>query len=302
MSAAEPLSGRDLAAFVAAVDSGSVQGAADALALTQSAATKRLQALERRLGVRLLQRRSAGVEPTALGRVLYPLAREALGALQAAELAVSASGVAPTLNLYASHTIGETLLPHWLSAFRAVAPGYRITAEIANSEEVVHAVREGAAEVGFVEGPVAMRGLQELEVASDEIRVVVAADHPWARRRSIPLAALATEPLLARESGSGTRAVSLARLAQAGAPLTPALEVSSTEGLKRAVLSGGYTLLSERTVTAELGAGTLAAVSVSGVDLRRPLRAVRRARPALAPPAKRFWEWLERTTSASAYR
>jgi DNA-binding transcriptional LysR family regulator len=293
MSAAEPLSGRDLAAFVAAVDSGSVQGAADALSLTQSAATKRLQALERRLGVRLLDRHAVGVEPTALGRVLYPLAREALAALQAAEAAVGAGGAAPTLTLFASHTIGETLLPHWLSAFRTVAPGYRISAEIANSEEVVAAVREGEAEVGFVEGPVSMRGLQELEVASDEIRVIVAAGHPWARRATVPLAALASEPLLARESGSGTRAVALTRLAEAGLELTPALEVSSTEGLKRAVLAGGYTLLSERTVTAELGAGTLAAVSVSGVDLRRPLRAVKRVRPALPPPAKRFWEWLE---------
>src|SRR6202012_4668351 len=116
-----------------------------------------------------------------------PLAREALAALQAAEAAVSAGGAAPTLSIYASHTIGETLLPHWLSAFRAVAPGYRITAEIANSEEVAHAVRDGVAEVGFVEGPVTTRGLKELEVASDEIRVIVAAGHPWARRRAIPL-------------------------------------------------------------------------------------------------------------------
>lgn len=299
MSAAEPLSGRELAAFVAAVDSGSVQGAADALALTQSAATKRLQALERRLGAQLLERGAAGVQPTALGRVLYPLAREALAALRAAEAAVGGSAVAPTLRLYASHTIGETLLPHWLSAFRAVAPGYRITAEIANTGEVVQSVREGVAEIGFVEGPVPVtRGLQDMEVASDEIRVVVAASHPWARRRAVPLAALAGEPLLARESGSGTRAVALERLAQAGVELTPALEVSSTEGLKRAVLSGGYTLLSERTVTAELGAGTLAAISVSGVDLSRPLRAIKRSRPALAPPANRFWGWLERTIAA----
>jgi DNA-binding transcriptional LysR family regulator len=300
MSAAEPLSGRDLAAFVAAVDSGSVQGAADALALTQSAATKRLQALERRLGVQLLERGATGVEPTAPGRALYPLAREALAALQAAEAAVGGSESVPTLRLYASHTIGEMLLPHWLSAFRAVAAGYRITAEIANTGEVAHAVREGVAEIGFVEGPVAaMRGLRELVVAHDEIRVVVAASHPWARRRAVPLAVLAGEPLLARESGSGTRAVALERLAQAGVELTPALEVSSTEGLKRAVLSGGYTLLSERTVTAELVAGTLAAVPVAGVDLRRPLRAIKRSRPALAPPARRFWEWLERTIPTS---
>ncbi|MCW3046932.1 MAG: hypothetical protein JWO74_1216 [Solirubrobacterales bacterium] len=52
MSLADPLPGRDLAAFVTAVESGTVQGAADALQLTQSAATKRLQALERRVVAR----------------------------------------------------------------------------------------------------------------------------------------------------------------------------------------------------------------------------------------------------------
>ncbi|MBA2636914.1 MAG: LysR family transcriptional regulator, partial [Solirubrobacterales bacterium] len=52
MGDAEPLAGRDLVAFVAAVEAGSVQGAADALQLTQSAATKRLQSLERRLASR----------------------------------------------------------------------------------------------------------------------------------------------------------------------------------------------------------------------------------------------------------
>ena len=46
----------ELAAFVAAVESGTVTGAADALELTQSAATKRLQSLERRLGTELLER------------------------------------------------------------------------------------------------------------------------------------------------------------------------------------------------------------------------------------------------------
>ena len=64
MSLGDPLSGRELAAFVTAVESGTVQGAADALALTQSAATKRLQALERRVGYPLLERTAQGVRAT----------------------------------------------------------------------------------------------------------------------------------------------------------------------------------------------------------------------------------------------
>ena len=295
MSLADPLAGGELAAFVTAVESGTVQGAADALQLTQSAATKRVQALERRVGRALLERSARGVTPTEAGRVLYPLARAALAALERAELAVRAPGTAAPLRIHASRTIGGTLLPEWLASFRTVAPASLVSVVITNSEDVLRAVREGACECGFVEGPPqGVRGLEELVVAQDEIRAVVAAGHPWARRRSVSLAALAGEPFLAREPGSGTRAVAVQTLAGVGVTLRPTLEVSSAEGLKRAVLGGGFTLLSERVVATEIAAGTLAAIPVAGVELHRSLRAVRRRRPAPTGVARSFWEWLGR--------
>lgn len=301
MSLGDPLPGRDLAAFVTAVESGTVQGAADALALTQSAATKRLQALERRVGRTLLERGAYGVRPTEAGAVLYPLAREALAVLERAEASLRSPGGAPQLRIHASRTIGEALLPQWLASFRTSAPPCRVSVAVTNSEQVAHAVRDGVAEIGFAEGPAgSMQGLRELVLAHDVIRVVVAADHPWARRRSVAVEDLRTEPFLAREIGSGTRAVVSAALAQVGVELRPALELSSTEGLKRAVLSGGFALLSERTVAADTDAGVLAALPVSGVQLRRSLRAVRRTRPALQGPARAFWRWLERTIAPQA--
>src|SRR5258705_9914067 len=172
MPLADPLPGRDLAAFVTAVESGTVQGAADALQLTQSAATKRLQALERRVGRALLERGAHGLRPTAAGGVLYPLAREALAVLERAEAAVSSPDTAPLLRIHASRTIGVIFLPEWLASFRATARPCRVSATVTNSQQVVHAVRDGAAEIGFVEGPAAIvHGLPKLVVAHDEIPV-----------------------------------------------------------------------------------------------------------------------------------
>lgn len=172
---------------------------------------------------------------------------------------------------------------------------------ITNSVEVVHAVRDRAAEIGFVEGPaVSTHGLTELVVAHDELRAVVAGDHPWARRRAIPLRGLTQEPYVAGEAGSGTRAVAEEALSAKGVQLRPTLELSSAEGLKRALLSGGFGLLSARAVEGEVAAGTLRAIPVSGVELRRALRAVRRTRPALRGPARMFWSWLERMIAPTA--
>ena len=143
MSLGDPLSGRDLAAFVTAVETGTVQGAADALALTQSAATKRLQALERRIGRALLERTAQGVRATEVGERLYPLAREALAALVRAEVEVTSLSREAPLVIHSSQTIGETLLPQWLASFRVTAPAHRVSVAITNSDEVVRAVRDG---------------------------------------------------------------------------------------------------------------------------------------------------------------
>jgi DNA-binding transcriptional LysR family regulator len=119
---------------------------------------------------------------------------------------------------------------------------------------------------------------------------VVRPGHRFARRDEIRPAELLDEPWLARESESGTRAVAEQALRARGIVLVPAFEAASTEGLKRAVLDGGFALLSRLAVEEEVASGILSAVPVHDLDLRRELRAVRvAARPGSATV---FWDWL----------
>jgi DNA-binding transcriptional LysR family regulator len=290
----DPIASGELAAFVAAYEAGSVQGAADALSLTQSAVTKRIQGLERRLGAQLLERGRFGVRPTRLGRTIYPPGKAALAQLQAVALAVQAArdGERDDLRLSASLTIGEFLLPAWLSAFRAEHPAVHPQLEVVNSAAVLSAVRDGRATIGFVEGGDVGRGLETLVVARDTLVVAVAADHPWTRRRTLPVSALATEPYLTRERDSGTRAVATAALAAHGVELTPASEVASTQSLKRMIAGGGFSILSRLAIADEERAGSLAGLELRGIDLPRELRAVRPRRGAGGSAAGLFWAWL----------
>jgi DNA-binding transcriptional LysR family regulator len=197
------------------------------------------------------------------------------------------------LRLSASHTIGEFLLPGWLADFRRERPGVHPQLEIVNSQGVIDAIRENRSEIGFIEGPGSPEGLQTLTVARDEIVVVVAAEHPWARRRAVTVRDLLTEPsYLTREAASGTRAVATAALSRAGIELTPALQAASAQSLKRALAGGGFTLISGLTIEAEERAGVLVGLPLRGVDLQRELRAIRRRRPALSTAARAFWRWL----------
>jgi DNA-binding transcriptional LysR family regulator len=286
----DPLSGRELAAFVAAVDAHTLYAAADALALTQSAVTKRIAALERRIGQPLLERGRGGVRPTAAGRALYPEARAALAALERARRAVADADPASALAVAASHTVAGYLLPGWLAGFRAERGTLRIAVEVVNSPGVLAAVRAGRAELGFVEGTEELDGLESQLLVSDVLECVVRPGHRFARRTAIRPAELLDEPWIARERESGTRAVAERALRQRGIVLVPALEAASTEGLKRAVLGGGFALLSRLAVEEEVASGSLAAVPVNELDLRRELRAVRlSARPG---PAALLWDWL----------
>lgn len=297
MPGSDPLSSRELAAFAAAVETGTVHGAAEALNLTQSAATKRIAALERHLGVRLLERGRMGVAPTELGRLFYPEAKHALGALAAAKRVIADRvGDKRLLRLAASQTIGEFLVPGWLATYRAAEEAVQVQLDIRNSPAVLRELLDAQVEIGFVEGTDALGGFDALTLVSDEIVAVVAPDHTWAPRRSIPITELGNEAFLTRESGSGTRAVAEAALAERGVALSPTHELASTQSLKRAVLAGGFTLLSRIAVQEESDAGTLVALPVSGADLRRKLRAVRLEGQALHEPAGRFWRFLERTS------
>jgi len=290
---ADPLPSHELAAFAAAVETGTVHGAAEALNLTQSAATKRIASLERRLGVRLLDRSRVGVRPTELGKLLYPEAKQVLDALGRAERAiVDRARHQRLLRLAASQTNGEFLVPGWLAGFRATNSNVQVQMDIRNSPAVLRAVRTNRVEIGFVEGLDPMDGFESLTLVRDEIAVIVAAGHRWARRRSIQARELTSEPFLAREEGSGTRAVVETALGGQDIFLQPSVELASTQSLKRSVLSGGFTFLSRIAVQAEAEAGSLVAVRVKDLDLSRGLRMARRLDHQPSEPAARFWKFL----------
>lgn len=293
----EPISSRDLAAFIAAVESGSVQGAAEALDLTQSAATKRIQALERTLGARLLIRGRSGVTPTAEGSALYPEGRRALDALSSAQHAVAADARTRPLRISASHTVGECLLPRWLSEFRTTCPNARPHVEIVNSPAVIEAIRRGESEVGFVEGNDSIDEFDTQRVAHDEIVLTVGAEHQWANRDSVPPEELSGERYVSRESGSGTRAVAETKLLRdAGVALEPELSLASLDAVKRSLALGGFSVISRYALEPELSAGALVAVPIDGLEITRDLTAIRSGDSEPGEAGVRLWSWLSSKT------
>ena len=193
-------------------------------------------------------------------------------------------------------TIGEYLLPAWLSAFRRAHPAVRPQLEITNSTGVPRPCGRIDARSALSKDSTRSTACNRSSSRETMIVVAVAATHPWAKRRSLAPKELLADSYLTREAASGTRAVATAALAGADIHLRPALQAASAQSLKRALEGGGFTLISRLAIEAEQRAGTLAGVSVRGVDLTRELRAVR-GRSRSSGPALALWRWLSGTRS-----
>jgi len=273
-------------------DLGSISAAARAEQISQPSASKRIQVLERQLGIALLDRRTRGATLTDQGRMVTGWCRsvvEATDALITGSQALAARA-AEQLSIGASQTIAEYLAPTWLGEFHRRQGEPPVQLRVANSQEVIAALRAREIELGFVETPQVPSDLHRRRVASDRLVLVVAPDHPLARRRHpIGRDELAQTPLASREDGSGTR--DTLRLAIGRPMVAPAVELDSNAAVKVLVTSGRFpAVLSELAVANELRDGRLVEVPLAEVDLSRSLDAVWRRGARLGAGAEHFMQ------------
>jgi molybdate transport repressor ModE-like protein len=279
-----------LETLLAVTEHGSIGAAARALGLRQPSVTDRLQRLERHLELSLLVRSSQGTRLTAEGAAVADWARATLAASDLLEAGAAAlrRRHGGELRVSASMTISEYLVPRWLTDLRVAAPAVTVSLRVGNSEQVADDVLRADADLGFVEGLSVPNGLHQRVFATDELVVVVADGHPWARRRRpLTAAELAATPLIVRERGSGTRETLARALAVAGfEPVSPQLELGSTAAVKAAVAtSQGISVLSRLAAADDVAAGRLRVVEVADLSLRRRLRVVWRQHTTLTGPA-----------------
>ncbi|MGV9414904.1 LysR family transcriptional regulator [Nocardia sp. NPDC003693] len=271
--------------LVSVAELGSLGAAARRHGISQPAASMRISALERRLGLHLLERGPNGSVLTGAGRTVLPHALTVLAAAAAlvADTAEQRGAGTSRLRIAASKTIADHRIPHWLAALRGLRPLVGVTLEVENSCQVAELVRSGVADVGFVEGPHLPDGLAGRELGADELVVVVGAGHAWTTRgRSLSLAELARTALLWREPGSGTRDTVWEALTAFGAPTVPAAELGSAAAILAAVRAGvAPAVLSRLVAESDLRAGVIHEIPLAGgARLTREFRAIwRRGAP-----------------------
>lgn len=263
------MANRRLQALRAVAKHGSFTKAAEALCMTQPAVTFQIRQLEDYFDTRLFDRANGRVALTPAGSVALVYAEKILALhdeLEAKVRDLTGREVGP-LTIGASMTIAEFLLPRIVGEFKAAHPGIAPQLVVANSEVVQARVTERSIDLGFIEGDSRLPTLITDVCCEDELQVVCAPTHPFARQRSVAVSELGEYPCVIREMGSGTREVLEHYLQKAGLSLESMnviMEANSPEAIKGLVATGlGFTIISRATVEKEVRVGELVRIPLA---------------------------------------
>jgi DNA-binding transcriptional LysR family regulator len=192
---------RQLRCLVAIVDAGTFTDAAAELQVSQAAVSRTVAALEAELGVRLLHRTARQVVPTAAGQRVIGRARRLLA--EVADLVADAAGGPTRLRIGHAWSAMGRHTTEFQRRWAADHPDVEL--QLVRTNSPTAGLAEGACDVAVVRVEPDARRFGSTLVGLERRLCALAADDPWARRRSLRLAEVGTRTLLIdRRTGTTT--------------------------------------------------------------------------------------------------
>jgi len=272
---------RQLEIFIAVAETAQVTKASKKLFVTQSAVSMALAELENQLGGSLFDRHGRSLVLNARGRYLLPLGKDIIAQVANIETIMSERNdkLSGTINIAASSSVGNYILPYLIGAFKKAHPKVLINMLVYNTKIVEGMVNDGTVDIGFVEGNVGENDdILARPWFMDELVVLTAPADPLANNESFVLERdLPNSRWIMRERGSGTAAIFREKLKEHLEDVNIVMEMGHPESVKRAVESGvGIACLSALTICREVENGWLKSMKFEGLDMKRQLRIISR--------------------------
>ena len=261
--------------FFTVAEKGSFSGAANALHMTQPAVTMQVQSLEEYFGTKLFHRTTKKIDLTEAGKALLPFAKRSIELMRETEAGMSryTHMLEGRLQLGASLTVGEYVLPRLLGPFGKEFPHISVSMKVMNTTQILEEILQHQLNFGLVEAPVDHPDVHQEAVLNDELMLIVPKDHELARMDHVTVEDILRFPFVLREQGSGTRRVMEEELQRGGhdpKALKILMELGSTGAVKSAVEANlGISILSQSSVKHELALGVLVAKPIEGIRFAR---------------------------------
>ncbi|GGX25565.1 LysR family transcriptional regulator [Pigmentiphaga litoralis] len=284
----------DLRAYLAVADLGSFRAASDAMHLSQSALSRRVDKLEDALGVKLFERTTRRVELTTIGRGFVPKARNVLNELETALLGVQdvAEKISGEVTIACVPSAVAYFLPDVIRQYHARYPRIRIRVIDESSSVILTAVARGEADFGLTYIGTHDADIEFHSLLRESFVVALRSDHPLARKRKLSWADLTGHDFISLAQGSGNRF--LVDQALANSPHRPRwfCEVQHVPALVSLVEAGVGIGVVPQLAMPPKGHATLATVPLVNPDVSREIGLIHRRGRALSPVAQLLFDLL----------
>jgi LysR family transcriptional regulator for metE and metH len=253
-------------------EQGTLTRAGNVLFLTQSALSRQLADLEKRLGVALFQRSGRRMVLTPAGERLMDSGRDILGALARAEQeAREVAGGADAVLRFATECY---TCYHWLPAalieYRRMFPRVEPRIVAGATRRPLQALLKGRLDLAIVTTPVRDRRVALTPLFTDEFCAVVAPDHPWAGRPFVVAEDFADQHVFLYNLTRAESTLLSDVLDPAGVAPKRISRVELTEAILELVRAGlGVATLARWSVAPYVRSGALVTVSISRKGLHR---------------------------------
>ena len=286
---------RQLEIFNAVVETQQVTKASKKLFITQSAVSLALIELENQLGGPIFDRQGRSLILNDRGRYLLPLSREIICQMNNVYSLMNEEdgNIVGSLNLVASSTIGNYVLPYLISAFKRMHPDVYITMLVLNTRAAEKLIVDRKVDAGFVEGEVNNEQVLVTPWFKDELVLISNADNITEDSDVCNVATdLKKYKWVMREQGSGTAQIFKKKLGKHVTDLNIIMELGHTEAIKSAVKSGvGVACLSNLTVCADVENGSLKRLYIEGVDMERQLSVIQHKNKVMTKLMQEFLDF-----------
>ena len=237
--------------FADVAELGSFSAAAERAGISQPAVSLQVRQLERRLGLRLIERVGRRAQPTPAGSDLLVHARRIKEEVATALAAIAPhrTGALGRVRIGTGATACIYLLPAILRKLRERMPGLEITVQTGNTLDILKLLEANAIDLALVTLPAPGRSFEITKMYDDELVAVLPAGEGRPARPVTP-GFLAEKPLLLFEAGGNTRRIVNEWFARAGHVPKPAMELGSVEAIKQLIGAGlGWSVLPKLAVS-----------------------------------------------------
>lgn len=249
--------------------------AAEELYITQPAVTKHIKELESYFKLPLFERNGNKVALTPAGQLLQKHTESLLELSRQLEYEISRLNESHKgrLNLGASTTIAQYVLPPILAKFRRIYKDVQLNMLNANTEQIEQALLRREIDLGIIEGESRRREIHYTPFTTDEIVLVSSIKNQLAKKEEIKVEDLKTIPLLMREPGSGTLEVVTHALKKFGMKLSGLnveMYLASSEAIKTYLMhSECMAFISKHAVLKEVETNCLKIITIKKLTIHR---------------------------------